>query len=135
MSVSCQSAYFAHANVFHHDGKPVHIELSIATIPRDGSDPKFKVGKYQPILESIHVTQQSIKFKRSATRDILTQQHVSFKFFAHANVFHHGGQPVPIELSIAIIPEDGKDPEVICHTVDHSNLITTSRQPSQQVHQ
>ncbi|GFU01263.1 hypothetical protein TNCV_5124161 [Trichonephila clavipes] len=34
-------------------------------------------------------------------------------FFAHANVFHHGGQPVPIELSIASIPEDGKDPEVI----------------------
>ncbi|GFU01477.1 hypothetical protein TNCV_4877161 [Trichonephila clavipes] len=27
-------------------------------------------------------------------------------FFAHANVFHHGGQPVPIELSIASIPED-----------------------------
>ncbi|GFX19684.1 uncharacterized protein TNCV_2075921 [Trichonephila clavipes] len=48
-------------------------------------------------------------------------------FFAHANVFHHGGQPVPIELSIASIPEDGKDPEVICITVDHSNLLTTAR--------
>ncbi|GFS58293.1 uncharacterized protein TNCV_2474741 [Trichonephila clavipes] len=48
-------------------------------------------------------------------------------FFAHANVFHHGGQPVPIELSIAGIPEDGKDPEVICLTVDHSNLLTTAK--------
>ncbi|GFX05142.1 uncharacterized protein TNCV_1957981 [Trichonephila clavipes] len=48
-------------------------------------------------------------------------------FFAHANVFHHGGQPVPIELSIASIPEDGKDPEVICITVDHSNLLTTAK--------
>ncbi|GFW54221.1 hypothetical protein TNCV_1559991 [Trichonephila clavipes] len=37
-------------------------------------------------------------------------------FFAHANVFHHGGQPVPIELSIASIPEDGKDPKKICIT-------------------
>ncbi|GFW17909.1 uncharacterized protein TNCV_2058571 [Trichonephila clavipes] len=48
-------------------------------------------------------------------------------FFAHSNVFHHGGQPVPIELSIASMPEDGKDPEVICLTVDHSNLLTTAK--------
>ncbi|GFU77792.1 uncharacterized protein TNCV_1138001 [Trichonephila clavipes] len=48
-------------------------------------------------------------------------------FFAHANVFHHGGQPVRIELSIANIPEDGKDPDVICLTVDHSNLLTTPK--------
>ncbi|GFW74566.1 hypothetical protein TNCV_2414651 [Trichonephila clavipes] len=34
-------------------------------------------------------------------------------FFAHANVIHNGGQPVPIELSIASIPEDGKDPEIL----------------------
>ncbi|GFX34085.1 hypothetical protein TNCV_1698331 [Trichonephila clavipes] len=40
MSVSSQPAYFAQTYVFHHDGKPVPIELSIATIPRDGSDPK-----------------------------------------------------------------------------------------------
>ncbi|GFW07407.1 hypothetical protein TNCV_865791 [Trichonephila clavipes] len=45
-------------------------------------------------------------------------------FFAHANVFHHGGQPV-IELSIARIPEDGKHPEMIHLTVDHWNLLTT----------
>ncbi|GFT37357.1 hypothetical protein TNCV_4285071 [Trichonephila clavipes] len=32
-----------------------------------------------------------------------------------------------IELSIASIPEDGKDPEVICITVDHSNLLTTAK--------
>ncbi|GFW99383.1 uncharacterized protein TNCV_3006851 [Trichonephila clavipes] len=48
-------------------------------------------------------------------------------FFAHANVFYHGGQPVPIELSIASIPEDGKDPEVICIKVDHSKFLTTAR--------
>ncbi|GFU07686.1 hypothetical protein TNCV_826681 [Trichonephila clavipes] len=41
MSVLSQPAYFAHANVFHHDGKPVPIELSIAMIPRDGSDTKI----------------------------------------------------------------------------------------------
>ncbi|GFV38503.1 hypothetical protein TNCV_3490921 [Trichonephila clavipes] len=41
MSVLSQPAYFAHANVFHHEGKPVPIELSIATIPRDGSDPEI----------------------------------------------------------------------------------------------
>ncbi|GFS98133.1 hypothetical protein TNCV_3850031 [Trichonephila clavipes] len=40
MSVSGQPAYSAHANVFHHDGKPMSIELSIVTIPRDGSDPE-----------------------------------------------------------------------------------------------
>ncbi|GFS91262.1 hypothetical protein TNCV_1306811 [Trichonephila clavipes] len=78
-------------------------------------------------------------------------------FFTHANVFHDGGQPIPIERSgsrqcsapngdstalqkfiwvqsavlihssieqsIASIPEDSKDPEVIRLTVDHSNLI------------
>ncbi|GFT22725.1 uncharacterized protein TNCV_4388831 [Trichonephila clavipes] len=48
-------------------------------------------------------------------------------FFAHANVFHYGGQPVPIELSIASIKEDGKDLEVTCFTVDHSNLLTTAK--------
>ncbi|GFX70819.1 uncharacterized protein TNCV_1337811 [Trichonephila clavipes] len=48
-------------------------------------------------------------------------------FFAHANMFHHGGQPVPIELSIASILEDGKDPKVICITVDHLKLLTTAK--------
>ncbi|GFX76143.1 hypothetical protein TNCV_1835181 [Trichonephila clavipes] len=48
-------------------------------------------------------------------------------FFAHVNVFHHGGQPVPIELSIANIPEDGKDPDVIFLTVDLPNLLTTPK--------
>ncbi|GFX48215.1 integrase catalytic domain-containing protein [Trichonephila clavipes] len=36
----------------------------------------------------------------------------SLAFFAHANVFHHGGQPVPVELSIASIPEDGTEPKL-----------------------
>ncbi|GFT78960.1 hypothetical protein TNCV_3093441 [Trichonephila clavipes] len=31
----------------------------------------------------------------------------------------------PFELSIANIPEDGKDSDVICLMVDHSNLLTT----------
>ncbi|GFX09136.1 uncharacterized protein TNCV_4167151 [Trichonephila clavipes] len=48
-------------------------------------------------------------------------------FFVHANVFHHGGQPVPIEWLITNIPEDGKDPKVICLTVDHSNLLMTPK--------
>ncbi|GFY28457.1 hypothetical protein TNCV_1971101 [Trichonephila clavipes] len=41
-------------------------------------------------------------------------------YFAHANVFHHGGKPVPIELSIATIPRDGSDPKVICITGNHA---------------
>ncbi|GFT98857.1 hypothetical protein TNCV_3792661 [Trichonephila clavipes] len=41
MSVSSQPAYFAHTNVFHHDGKPVPIKLSIATNRGDGSDPEM----------------------------------------------------------------------------------------------
>ncbi|GFX59178.1 uncharacterized protein TNCV_936931 [Trichonephila clavipes] len=52
-------------------------------------------------------------------------------FLAHANVFQHGGQYVSIKLSIASIPDDGKDPEVICLTVEslqpHHDL---QRQPS-----
>ncbi|GFW05378.1 hypothetical protein TNCV_3358971 [Trichonephila clavipes] len=55
-------------------------------------------------------------------------------FFAHANVIYNGGQPVPIELSIASIPEDGKDPEVICITVDHSDLITASKDSRGNMH-
>ncbi|GFT68128.1 hypothetical protein TNCV_372721 [Trichonephila clavipes] len=106
MSVLSQPAYFAHANVFHHEGKPVPIELSIVTIPRDGSDPE--ASGHPP--EAFSLSNLS---------------HLAF--FAHANVFHHGGQPVPIELSIASIPEDGKDPKVICITVDNSNLLTTDK--------
>ncbi|GFX18442.1 hypothetical protein TNCV_4307421 [Trichonephila clavipes] len=34
MSVLSQPAYFAHANVFHHEGKPVPSNCPIATIPR-----------------------------------------------------------------------------------------------------
>ncbi|GFX70241.1 hypothetical protein TNCV_4616781 [Trichonephila clavipes] len=35
--------------------------------------------------------------------------------------------PVTIKFSNASIPEDGKDPEVICLTVDHSNFLTTAK--------
>ncbi|GFW26052.1 hypothetical protein TNCV_3317231 [Trichonephila clavipes] len=48
-------------------------------------------------------------------------------FFAHTNVFDHGGQPVLIKFSIANIPEECKDSDVICLTVDHSNLLTTPK--------
>ncbi|GFT44900.1 hypothetical protein TNCV_463141 [Trichonephila clavipes] len=41
-------------------------------------------------------------------------------YFAHANVFHHGGKPVPIELSIATIPRDGSDIKILCITVNHA---------------
>ncbi|GFT70816.1 hypothetical protein TNCV_4163071 [Trichonephila clavipes] len=46
-------------------------------------------------------------------------------YFAHANVFHHHGQPVPIELSIATIPSDGSDLQVMGITVNHAGLTTT----------
>ncbi|GFX71136.1 uncharacterized protein TNCV_3649011 [Trichonephila clavipes] len=222
MSVSSQPVYFAHGNVFLHDGKPVPIELSNVTIPRDGSDsevvcitvnhagltskpedfrsncqenarlrlihhplPKsvpveyllfcvrgkfsqlaqgnrflmvvkgteqqkfyLELGPFAISLETPHKfkdicngtfltpcmrvctrkrTFHAAPWRELSRQNILTQQHISSAFFAHANVFHHGRQPVPIELSIASIPEDGKDPEVICITVDHSNFITTSK--------
>ncbi|GFT23887.1 uncharacterized protein TNCV_3207491 [Trichonephila clavipes] len=83
--------------------------------------------KHQPI--GIDSRDPSKVLKASApppeTFSLSNLSHLAF--FAHANVFHHGGQPVPIELSIASIPEDGKDPKVICITVDHSNLLTTAK--------
>ncbi|GFV84030.1 hypothetical protein TNCV_1368411 [Trichonephila clavipes] len=48
-------------------------------------------------------------------------------FFAHTNVFHHGGLPVSIELSIASTPEDLKYQEVICLMVAHSNPLTNPK--------
>ncbi|GFT63121.1 hypothetical protein TNCV_1801851 [Trichonephila clavipes] len=48
-------------------------------------------------------------------------------YFAHANVFHHDGKPVPIELSIATIPKDGSDPEVICITVNHAGQTSKTK--------
>ncbi|GFX02361.1 hypothetical protein TNCV_2285281 [Trichonephila clavipes] len=46
-------------------------------------------------------------------------------YFAHANAFHHQGKPVPIELSIATIPSDGSDPQVMDITVNHTGLSST----------
>ncbi|GFX23761.1 hypothetical protein TNCV_3597031 [Trichonephila clavipes] len=40
LGVTSQPAFFAHANVFHHDDKPLPIELFIATISSNGSDPE-----------------------------------------------------------------------------------------------
>ncbi|GFW22803.1 uncharacterized protein TNCV_2380191 [Trichonephila clavipes] len=234
MSVLSQPAYFAHANVFHHEGKPVPIELSIATIPRDGSDPEImcitvnhagqpsnpkdvrfncqenarlrlvhhplpksvpveylpfcvrgkfsqlargnrglmvvkgleqqkmfqELGLYamalenlpnfkdicdgtfpDPMHEGVHEEDdmsyctmvKSYQFAKYLQQFNKVHAEWSYKVsalthvFAHANVFHHGGQPVPVELSIASIPEDGTEPKVICITVDHSNLLTTDK--------
>ncbi|GFX86155.1 hypothetical protein TNCV_2560371 [Trichonephila clavipes] len=80
--------------------------------------------KYQQI-KSIHVTQKNVKGECSATRDI--QQHVSSSLFRPYHCVSLWWLHVPIELSIASIPEDGKDPEVICLTLDHSNLLTTAK--------
>ncbi|GFX65274.1 hypothetical protein TNCV_4821651 [Trichonephila clavipes] len=55
----------------------------------------------------------------------LLKQHVSLELtslFSHVNVFYHDGKPVPIELSIATIPRDGSDQEVICITVNHAGV-------------
>ncbi|GFU35548.1 hypothetical protein TNCV_4875651 [Trichonephila clavipes] len=49
------------------------------------------------------------------------------------SVFHHGGQPVPIELSIANFLEEA--PDVICLTVDHSNLLTTSSRTNRYINE
>ncbi|GFW42067.1 hypothetical protein TNCV_1905251 [Trichonephila clavipes] len=69
-----------------------------------------------------------MKGERSVSRDILTlKQHVSSSLFRPCQVVSHGCQPVPIELSIASFPKDGKGPEAICLTVDHSNLRMTPK--------
>ncbi|GFX14053.1 hypothetical protein TNCV_612581 [Trichonephila clavipes] len=38
--MSSQPTYFAHAHMFHHKGKPLPLELFIATISSDDSNPK-----------------------------------------------------------------------------------------------
>ncbi|GFT35443.1 hypothetical protein TNCV_922601 [Trichonephila clavipes] len=62
--------------------------------------------------------------KKSFSRSISMSK---LAFFAHANFFHRDGHPVPVELSVATIPEEGKDPEVVCVMVDHSSLLTTPK--------
>ncbi|GFV68099.1 hypothetical protein TNCV_1873811 [Trichonephila clavipes] len=49
-------------------------------------------------------------------------------YFAHANVFHHQGKPVPIELSVATISSDGSDPKVMGITVNHTGLTSTPKE-------
>ncbi|GFU91684.1 hypothetical protein TNCV_2454541 [Trichonephila clavipes] len=46
-------------------------------------------------------------------------------YFDHANVFHHQGKPVPIELSIATVSSDGCDPQVMGITLNHAGLKST----------
>ncbi|GFW77755.1 uncharacterized protein TNCV_2805021 [Trichonephila clavipes] len=90
-----------------HEGVHEEEDISYCTMLKS-----FQFAKYLQQFNKLH-TEWSYK--------------VTVHLFSHANVFHHGGQPVPIELSIASIPEDGKDPEVICIMVDHSNLLTTAK--------
>ncbi|GFU96995.1 uncharacterized protein TNCV_3788211 [Trichonephila clavipes] len=227
MSVLSQPAYFAHANVFHHEGKPVPIELSIATIPRDGSDPevmcitvnhagqpsnpkdvrfncqenarlrlmhhplpksvpveylpfcvrgKFsqlargnrglmvvkglkqqkmfqELGLYamalenlpnfkdicdgtfpDPMHEGVH-EEDDISYCTMPPETFSLSNMSSLAFFAHANVFHHGGQPVPVELSIASIPEDGTEPKSdLYHGGSHQPPHDRQRQTGQPLH-
>ncbi|GFW61654.1 hypothetical protein TNCV_3705891 [Trichonephila clavipes] len=48
---------------------------------------------------------------------------------SHQNALTYGmpsdGKPVPIELSIATIPSDGSDPQVMGITVNHAGLTST----------
>ncbi|GFW11796.1 hypothetical protein TNCV_4100081 [Trichonephila clavipes] len=209
MSVSSQPAYFAHVNVFPHDGKPVPIELSIATIPRDGSDPKvicitvnhaglnskpkdFRSKSqenarlhlvHHPLPKSVSVEYLPFcmrgKFRQLArgNRGLMVvkgveQQKIDLGLFAMAldtlpkfkdicdgtfpNPVHEGVHEeediscctmvisyqfakylqqfnkLHAEWSYKVmvltqIPDYGKDPEVICLTVDHSNLLTTAK--------
>ncbi|GFW07716.1 hypothetical protein TNCV_3918491 [Trichonephila clavipes] len=46
-------------------------------------------------------------------------------YFAHANVFHHQDNPVPIELSIATIPSECSDSQVLGIMVNHAGLTST----------
>ncbi|GFT61085.1 uncharacterized protein TNCV_4558191 [Trichonephila clavipes] len=86
-----------------------------------------RLEKHQPILINSRDPAEFKKERAHAPETFPLSNMSHLAFFAHANVFHHSGQPVPIELSIASIPEDGKDPEEICITVDHSNLLTTAK--------
>ncbi|GFU54855.1 hypothetical protein TNCV_4939811 [Trichonephila clavipes] len=56
-------------------------------------------------------------------------------YFAHANVFRHQGKPVPIELSIAMIPSDGSDPQVMGITVNHAGLTSTPHEMRSNSHE
>ncbi|GFT34682.1 hypothetical protein TNCV_1536171 [Trichonephila clavipes] len=49
-------------------------------------------------------------------------------YFAHANVFYHQGKPMPIELSIATIPSNGSDPQVMGITVNHAGLTSLPKE-------
>ncbi|GFT63415.1 hypothetical protein TNCV_1780471 [Trichonephila clavipes] len=113
MSVLSQPANFAQVNVFQHDGKPVSIELSITTIPKDGSDPEA----------CAHSPETFSNMSQLA-------------FFTHANVFHHGGQPVLIKLSIAEHSGGWQRPGI---DFNHGGSLQPphdrQRQPSQQIHQ
>ncbi|GFU01262.1 hypothetical protein TNCV_5124151 [Trichonephila clavipes] len=47
--------------------------------------------------------------------------------FAHFKMFHNESNPVPIELSIATIPRDGSDLEIMCITVNHAGKLPSPK--------
>ncbi|GFV93217.1 hypothetical protein TNCV_2911681, partial [Trichonephila clavipes] len=56
-------------------------------------------------------------------------------YFAQANVFHHESKPVPIELSIARIPINGSDPQVMGIMVNHAGLTSTPHEMRSNSHE
>ncbi|GFS97957.1 hypothetical protein TNCV_2018951 [Trichonephila clavipes] len=73
-------------------------------------------------MESIHATQQSI---RGSAALLTLKQHVSPSLLRRSQRVSPWWPTCPYR--IANIPEDGKDPDVLCLTVDHSNLLTTPK--------
>ncbi|GFW41761.1 hypothetical protein TNCV_4980121 [Trichonephila clavipes] len=91
--------------------------ISLETLPefKDICDGTFPNPLLESIgqQESIHVTHQSIKDERLAVRDILNyslMQHISPSPFRPYQRVSPWWPTCTHELSIASIPEDGKDP-------------------------
>ncbi|GFU36428.1 hypothetical protein TNCV_3100041 [Trichonephila clavipes] len=85
-----------------------------------------RLEKHQPIgIDS----RDPAEYKRRALihQDILTQQHVSLSLFCPCQRVSPWWPACPVKLFIASISEDGKDPQVICIKVDHSNLLRTAK--------
>ncbi|GFV25754.1 uncharacterized protein TNCV_2444571 [Trichonephila clavipes] len=132
MHLSNQPAFFVHSNVSQHDGKSV----PITTFQRDGSDPEVVcitvnhagLTTTAKDIRSDNYTNARLRLVRLLPNSVpFGYLPFCLAFFSHANVIHHGGTPVSIELSIASIPEDEKDPKVLCITVDPSNLVFAAK--------
>ncbi|GFY32653.1 hypothetical protein TNCV_674081 [Trichonephila clavipes] len=171
--MSSQPVYFAHANVFHHQDKPVPIELAIATIPSDGSDhqvmdvtvnhaglsstPHELLSKrnehkrlrlvHAPLPKSVPVEYLSFCVRGKLSQMgrggfMVVKRTEQQKVFPELRMFAMTLETLPEfnDIYDGIFPNslheevyegvwyctmDGKDPDVICLTVGHSNLLTT----------